>query len=414
MDSCSQKPSGSDRLGRYYTAQDVGSLLVSQIDLRTPRHIVDLGAGGGALSMAAAARWADSDIITVDVDGRSREALNRTFAKTGRHHHIRMSALSARLPERLLETAGVASRGGVDAGVCNPPFILPKWRGEYLEILSDAGFESAPTLPGCIEAPAIFLAQNMRVISDGGQLGIILPDSLVSAARYRWLRESLLAKYSVRRVIKLPRYSFKGTDALAHILVLQKKAPDSRFVDLATFVDGCIIEQGAVTFEQASDRMDGDYHNSSKSRGSRITLKVELGNVADISRGSVEFSVAKAEGIDVLHTTSISADSLGLWVDLSPSFSSSSKLLRAGWIRALPGDVLIARVGRNFDAKIIGVNSGDAVLTDCVYRIRVPARYRKRLLQSLSSEDGRTWLRSQAYGVSATQLTKGALLKFCF
>lgn len=76
------------------------------------------------------------------------------------------------------------------------------------------------------------------------------------------------------------------------------------------------------------------------------------------------------------------------------------------------GDILIARVGRNLEAKVLGVSAGNVVLTDCIYRIRAPEAMRNELLSALSSADGRQWLSSHAYGVAAKHLTKFDLLSF--
>jgi type I restriction enzyme M protein len=140
---------------------------------------------------------------------------------------------------------------------------------------------------------------------------------------------------------------------------------------------------------------------------------VSLADLAvDIKRGQVENRVARDSGIEALHTTDISIDDVGRWVDLPGRFDLDQNSVVSSMVIAEPGDILVGRVGRNFDAKIVGVKSGRALLTDCVYRLRCVPHVRNKLLQALTSSEGRLWLRSQAHGVSATQLTKSALLTF--
>ena len=338
----------------------------------------------------------------------SRVALSEIFPTDQRHMHLRASALRARLPERIRSLAG-----SVDAAVCNPPFIMPRWRAEYMDILIEAGFANLPAVTRDIEAPAIFLAQNMRILSDGAPLGIILPDSVISSQRYRWFRQSLLENYQVTRVVKLPRTSFRGTDALAHIVIIEKRAPTGAHIELCRFSGGCVMDVCLVGINDALDRLDVDFHtarnNIESSSGCRDSL-AERG--VDVRRGSIEQAVARKSAIRAFHTTDIHVESLGQWIDLP--FETSHRGVAETCVRAEAGDILIARVGRNFDTKIVGVRSGKVLLTDCVYRVRAPKKERRGLLRNLSSPEGQAWLRSQAYGVGATHISKASLLQFSY
>jgi type I restriction enzyme M protein len=101
---------------------------------------------------------------------------------------------------------------------------------------------------------------------------------------------------------------------------------------------------------------------------------------------------------------------IGKWCDLSQFSRKRSEADLP--VRAGRGDILVARVGRNLEQKVIGVYGGFPLLTDCVYRIKVPKSYRRRVLDQLSSSSGKAWLDSRAYGVGAKQLTKTDLLEF--
>ena len=295
---------GSDRLGRYYTAAAIGSALVGQLGGSAPSRIIDLGAGGGTLSLAAAVRWADSQILTVDVDSRSKAALRAIPSLDYRHTHLRASALRVGLPDRVKLAVG-----RVDAGVCNPPFIAPRWRNEYIDILEQAGFYGLPSLNRDIEAPAIFLAQNMRILTKGSSLGIILPDSLISSQRHRWFREALLSTYRVERVVKLPRTSFAGTDALAHAVILTKETPRSTGVELGRFNGKSFEPLCKVNVLEGVDRLDVDFHLARILRSSPPIRSIFSAGV-DVRRGSIERVVAAQRGISALHTTDIDRKSV--------------------------------------------------------------------------------------------------------
>jgi len=378
------------------------------MDIVSPDHVVDLGAGAGTLSVAAAARWKNSKFLTVDVDASARAAV--TGALRGANHtHIRTSALNLDLPERIRKKGA-----SPDAGVCNPPFILPRWRRDYVEILRDAGFDYLPSVARDIEAPALFLAQNMRILAVGGTLGIILPDSLISADRYRWFREGLLANYRVLSVLKLPRNSFKGTDALAHVVTILNERPSGETIHLSRLIDGAASRGLDLSVKDALERLDVDYHLTRASRALIVHTGRSLESIgAVVNRGTFPVHVAVEKNLRFFHTTDIRSEDRGAWIDV-PRPRRSSVLAAGRAVVAEPGDILLARVGRNFAVKVIGVRSGSAVLTDCVYRIRVAECHRDGLLKALASADGAAWLNGQAHGVSATQLPKSALMQFSY
>ena len=81
-------------------------------------------------------------------------------------------------------------------------------------------------------------------------------------------------------------------------------------------------------------------------------------------------------------------------------------------IFAEPGDILIARVGKRCIGKVTMVNSGKRVISDCVYRLRAPKKYRYRMFSYLISVKGQQWLRVVAHGVCAQVISKRDLLHF--
>jgi hypothetical protein len=70
--------------------------------------------------------------------------------------------------------------------------LVHEWRKEYSEIIEDAGFSGSLPAITSTDAAVLFLAQNLRLIADGGNVGIIVPDSLVCAEKYLRFRASLL------------------------------------------------------------------------------------------------------------------------------------------------------------------------------------------------------------------------------
>ena len=78
---------GSDPLGRYYTDPVIGKVFVSMFDRRHVSAILDLGSGSGSLTIAAARRWADAHIQTVDIDLGAEEHIRLGMASAGHQAH---------------------------------------------------------------------------------------------------------------------------------------------------------------------------------------------------------------------------------------------------------------------------------------------------------------------------------------
>lgn len=397
----------TDHLGRYYTQNAISRFLVELLPHEAPLFVLDLGAGEGALSVAASTKWSNAGLITIDVDLAASQVLtNRLQAGEfrGKHHHLPDDALGLNLKELL----AARSIGPLDVAVCNPPFLVPKWRDGYNEILEDAGFSSALPAITSTDAAALFLAQNMRLIADGGSLGIIVPDSLVCAEKYFGFRSSLLEKYDVLQAIRLPRGSFVGTDALAHILIITKRKPSSDFVRLSCLPteNGQVLDI-SVERDRAIKRLDFSYHAAQASKNKDTLILSDA--ITDLRRGSLNSAEVRSAESFVLHTTDITADMVGKWTDFSKRKFYPGKVPRVTTI-AEPGDVVLARVGRNAAEKVIGISGGPVAISDCLYRIRIKAEYRDLVLNCLASPAGRRWMEMHAYGVAARHISKSDLL----
>ena len=399
----------SDILGRYYTRLNISSLLVSQLKRSEPKTLVDLGSGAGALTVAAIRAWDRVTALTVDIDPGARARIARTLhgIERGRHTHFQVDALGLDLPVRLNSDSGP-----IDLAICNPPFVRPKWRRAFSSIVEAAGFNSC--LPKISDASAalLFLSQNLRLLGDDGTLGIIIPDSLASAAKYRRFREVLLNRYAVERIITLPRSSFIGTDAQAHILIMSKSRALGNILMQRLERSGALSEELGIPVERASERFDYEFHFSPKSTQRTGTSTTLSALILECERGSLSSAESRRMSFPVLHTTDLARTTTPKWRALSTTYHAAVPEKHSRLKRARPGDILVARVGRHLEEQIVGIANGSPIISDCVYRIRVAPCIRRTLLEQLTSLPGRSWLASRAFGVSARQLSKHALLCF--
>ena len=183
--------------------------------MHRPERLLDLGVGGGSLTLAAARQWSNLDLLTIDVDVTSNRRVTELLAteEIRRHRHLRTDALEPGLAALVRDEFGT-----FDAAVCNPPFTTPVWRRGFDQILEESGFSGCMPVLADSDSALLFLSQALRLLGQQSTLGIILPDSLVSGVKYRKFRQELLQRYRVDAVVRLPNKSFAVGSANAGIV----------------------------------------------------------------------------------------------------------------------------------------------------------------------------------------------------
>ena len=155
---------GSDPLGRYYTNGLVGRTLVREMELKNPNLVLDLGAGDGSLSVEAAQVWTSARFVTVDIDDSISEKNNNRLKNTSSNHYT-FDVLNSQLHNHIgLDLASA------DGAVCNPPYIRPRWRKDFAEILEDAGLSGVFPSIKDVSADVLFIAQNLRFLRQRGRM----------------------------------------------------------------------------------------------------------------------------------------------------------------------------------------------------------------------------------------------------
>jgi len=399
----SRTPKTSDKFGRYYTDSEIACVLIESMGMPSPRLVLDLGAGSGVLVGEAQRHWDNADFVTVDID-KSAESSSLREVRGPAFTHYTADALDIRLADRI----GL-QYGGVDSALCNPPYVRPKWRKHFGEILEDAGLSHVIPKIGCIQADVLFIAQNLRFLRAGGKLGLILPDGVVAGEKYAKLRRSLASAHSLERVIELPRRVFCNTDAKAHIVVLAKhQAAHDDILIQKLEGNGSLSKPICLSPDRAAERLDYSYLASIAHRGIRKDAMPLRSVVQLVKRGAYSSSERKRLPFPVFHTTDYPAD--GTEVPPSLHLSKVARQTAKGLI-ALPGDILLARVGRNLENKVCAVTRDSVAVSDCVLVLRVEAEHRRRVLSYLTSSVGRAALLAASHGVGASFITADALLR---
>lgn len=385
----------SDPLGRYYTDSVIGQQLVAEMNLPKPKTVVDLGAGSGILSHEASKVWKNSSFITVDIDDRASSSQFPVIHGSNFKHHVG-DALELGLPDRL----GLGSKK-VDAAICNPPYLLPKWRKHFGDILDDAGLGRFVPKAGDMSADILFIAQNLRLLNNGGKLGLILPDGIVSGEKYQLLRHALIDMHCIEKVVELPRRAFKRTDAKAHIVVLSKNASCNEYIPVSRLnADGSLSKTIMAPAEDFSKRLDYSYLEGKKNwRGT-----VRIGDVSQVLyRGGISSSEIRTSKIPVFHTTDF--DLTKTFVDRKFHLTKRQESQYNGPV-AVEGDILIARVGRNLSQKVCMVKyPGKVAVSDCVIVLRIRKNHIRKVFSFLTSKKGIASVESMTKGVAARYIT---------
>lgn len=408
----------SDPWGRYYTSPEVSSSLIERINVSKPKLVLELGSGSGALCAAAASRWQAARLITVDTDKHPSERQSaQGLSQSAQHSHFVQDALDEDLPNKI----GL-HLGTVDVAVCNPPYIRPRWRADFGSILEDAGLSGALTSLHDAGADLLFLAQNLRLLRRKGKLGLILPDGLVTAERFSGVRRTLLRQHLIEQVVQLPRGAFKGTEAQTYLAVLSKMAGETDQLTLRQMsADGQLSSAVDVPQELAAKRMDYTFHAQviSAQRLQSGCPRIQVGDaLTNVIRGSICSSEIGGFPTPVFHLSDFAKPDGEKAICIVPErFSLSDravKTMNSNAHLALPGDILLARVGRNLQNRLAMVIHGPCVISDCIFALRATEEHRERLYRFLESDAGRRALAASAHGVAARFLSKQNLLEIQF
>lgn len=371
-------------LGQFYTPAIAGSWLVQEIDDEAPARVCDLGAGEGELLLAAQRRWQQARLLAADIDPVNVSFARRRLQKA---ECKQVDVLRHDLP-RLL---GIEEES-IDVALGNPPYGALDVRSKHLAILRDAGLSDAISARR-VTRDVVFLAQNLRLLKQGGELAVILPEGLAVNQTFQDLRAALIERHGLHRVVELPSCLFHGTEARTVAMFL-KKGQRSKQVSLETSAGKHVKVSPAV----ASQRLDARFHLQGLVCGTTLNDFQPV-----IHRGALSHADAREVGALVFHTTTFKnfpggRVRLGVMPDLPDRWLVS------------PGDILVPRVGTRCLSHVAIVEHGSGVFTDCVYRIKVEEDYREKALAALRSPAGVAYRLTVAHGTCAAVLSKADLL----
>jgi type I restriction enzyme M protein len=317
-----------------------------------------LGVGQGSLLSRLRSRWPNAKTLSVDLDAACGHP---QLSAAVSHSHFRADVLSIGLQKKI----GVDS-SFADIAVCNPPFAFARWRKSFPDILKRVGLP-APAHSISFAADILFLAQNLWMLKPGGELGIIVPAGLVNGAKNRSTRDALIGRHTITEVVELPANAFSSVEVRSFILYLKKdRAPGQSIRLMRCDESGALDKPILISTDQGSVRLDYSYY-----AWEDINPSVPVVQNADklvVIRGTVGKLEAQANTWPIIHTTDIGSHCAGRGLHLPPPYAPKGLLRQRVMVKA--GDILLTRVGRNLQEKMVYVASGTAVISDCIFVIR--------------------------------------------
>lgn len=389
------KKKNSDKLGRYYTKSEISLILKEALSCKNVSNLLDLGSGEGALSLPLMECFYDANCTTVDIDTETKFSVD-----IRNHTHYKQDASD---PHFFVNNN--IEESSFDVALCNPPFINLELNHTLLDFLKQNKYPLKSFQRKYISAEVIFVIHSINALVDGGVLGLIVPDGFISGEKYRHFREYLNSKGSISKVIKLPRTAFENTDVQAHILVFVKNITLNE-IKISKYLDGSLHKAIYVPRESGIESLDYDMNifNSPVSKATALTI-ADMNCL--ISRGKQNSKQCKELLSPVFHTTSFEPKKNRIIFSNRPFENMDLQSV----VIAEKGDILIARVGKKLSEKVVIVDGGYSIISDCILRVRAPVKYREQLFSYLNSPNGRKKIDSHIIGASARYLTKSSLMK---
>lgn len=384
-----------DLLGRYYTSNVISNLLISNLETSEPKRILDLGVGDASLTIAAYARWDKAKYFATEIEPKKASAIEKKLA------FIKVLHCDTLQPNA--STKLKVKFGSIDIAICNPPYVRVDDKEKYKGLFESVGCKHFSKLSR-ITSEIVFFAHNLKLLKHDGELGIIVSDSLITGKEFKIFRETIFEKFNVRRIIQLPDKVFNKTEARTHIIFISKAKSISNTCELLNSnLHGELSERIIVPNNLLIERMDYQFHNANiHSNATAKTLK-EIGAV--IKRGKYSYKELRESKLSFFHSVHFKENSVNLCFNKPVAKKHHS-------YSANVGDILMCRVGKRIVGKVAIIKTGSVINSDCIYRISVPKPYRKMVLNSFLSKEGKLWLKTYAHGVCSQVISKTDLENF--
>ncbi len=242
------------RAGQFFTPRSVTDLLVKAVAPKSGEMVIDPACGAGGFLTAVARHYVE---MGMSVKELGREAAKTLYGIDKDDYLVKLAKLHVSLitkghPKVICADSIALQNGegplknhlpkdGFDVLLTNPPFgmrivaALPeilrtfelarKWKHD----LKCDKWLPTNILQRQVPPQVLFVERCLSLLKDGGRLGIVLPESILSNKSYRYVMEYLTHHSDVQAVIGMPESLFKtsgkgGTHTKTCLVVAEKRA----------------------------------------------------------------------------------------------------------------------------------------------------------------------------------------------
>jgi Type I restriction-modification system methyltransferase subunit len=369
--------------------------------------VIDLSMGECGLLEAAKKRWNHASFYGADID---ETLLCKINAKSPYIHTFNGDSLSEDIAD-WTDYQNILERFHFDLAIANPPFNYHDQATVYI----DDGLDMVMPIE------MRFLFKYMDIVRAGGYISIILPYGFLSLDLYEELRLKILSRVTIIKIVKIFENCFDKIDADTCLVVMQKKRPIDRYIQKhisVEYLDSSyrLVQHTDIEISDNLYRLDLEYHKSitdfeALQKVCKYPAKLLDRYVCTCKRGRTlagKKELIVIRGVRFLHTTDIKflhiSNTSQVYVLKNSDYFKGSKVELE--------DVLIGRVGKGCIGKVALVTKKypNAVISDCIFCLRVKSIDPYYLTLYLASKFGQIQLKGLAKGSCSKYITKEDLL----
>ena len=266
-------------LGQFMTPSSVATFMAEMFDLRAdlPVHLLDAGAGLGALTSAFLARLPDVGRARADlfeIDDTIAEHLGEVVAP----YVARGLSITIRNEDYIEAgtTMAVGHKRPYNYAILNPPYKKIASNSWHRMELRRAGQETVNLYSG-------FVGLAIEALAPGGQMVVIMPRSFANGPYYMPFRKLLLDRCAIRRMhmFEARDKAFKDDAVLQETVILHlERDAMQREVEISTSADDSFedIQRFTLPFDEIVRSSDPEkfIHMPSNGEGSALELALTM------------------------------------------------------------------------------------------------------------------------------------------
>lgn len=380
---------GKHIFGFYETPRWVAELVADNLVVERETQVIDLGAGKGSLLHAMSDRYPSSYRDAFEMNADHHEDL---LATAHRIHDIDL--LRKPIPDRILK----ANRQLIV--VSNPPFGKLELTKASRALLLQTELIGADTIARNTRQEAVFLARMLSVAKKGSKAAFIVSSALLNNTYWRALRATLVEKHALSKIVLLPDNAFQAAEVSAVVMFMEPFAGRAGSITVEDY-----RQINVKSLRAPHEEIIAGYDGGISVEGTAGFLGRWL---QEIYRGRSCSKKLKDSKIPHLHSSDIKC-----LHKQKVSFGKHSKNSAAmNENIALPGDILVARVGSRCLGSAVMLQSGEAVISDSVISVRVPKSKQEAVFKKLTSISGQEWLKNASTRACAKIITYRTLERF--